>query len=202
MALSFPHGSALTRIAVVAGLALGGPLTIPAFAQGTAAAPLVQGQISLADLAERVMPAVVNISAVTTAESRGRTLPQLPQLGPDTPFGDLFEEFFNRRGQGQQGERQAPQQRRSQSAGSGFVIDPSGLVVTNNHVIGDANEITVVFGDGQRLKAEVVGKDSKVDLALLRVKSDKPLPFVKFGDSDKMRIGDPVMAIGNPFGLG
>ncbi|MDU0343741.1 DegQ family serine endoprotease [Bosea rubneri] len=203
MASKFSHASRLTRIALLAGVALGVPLAAPAFAQGTAVAPLVQGQISLADLAERVMPAVVNIAAVTTSETRGRTLPQLPQLGPDTPFGDLFEEFFNRRGQGgQQGERQAPQQRRSQSAGSGFVIDPSGIVVTNNHVIGDANEITVVFSDGLRLKAEVVGKDAKVDLAVLRVKHDKPLPFVKFGDSDKIRIGDPVMAIGNPFGLG
>ncbi|WP_332683545.1 DegQ family serine endoprotease [Bosea sp. (in: a-proteobacteria)] len=202
MATKLSHGSRLTRIAVVAGFALGVPLAAPAFGQATAVAPLVQGQISLADLAERVMPAVVNIAAVTTSETRGRTLPQLPQLGPDTPFGDLFEEFFNRRGQGQQGERQAPQQRRAQSAGSGFVIDPSGIVVTNNHVIGDANEITIVFGDGLRLKAEVVGKDTKVDLAVLRVKHDKPLPFVKFGDSDKMRIGDPVMAIGNPFGLG
>ncbi len=202
MAPKFPHASRLTRIAVVAVLGLGVPMAPPAFGQATAASPLVQGQISLADLAERVMPAVVNIAAVTTSDTRGRTLPQLPQLGPDTPFGDLFEEFFNRRGQGQQGQGQPPQQRRSQSAGSGFVIDPSGIVVTNNHVIGDANEITVVFGDGLRLKAEVIGKDAKVDLALLRVKHDKPLPSVKFGDSDKMRIGDPVMAIGNPFGLG
>lgn len=125
------------------------------------------------------MPAVVNIAAVTTSDTRGRTLPQIPQLGPDTPFGDLFEEFFNRRGQGQQGQqgrRQAPQQRRSQSAGSGFVIDPSGIVVTNNHVIGDANEITVIFSDGLRLKAEVIGKDSKVDLALLRVKATSRCP--------------------------
>lgn len=202
MAPKFPHASRLTRIAVVAVLGLGVPMAPPAFGQATAASPLVQGQISLADLAERVMPAVVNIAAVTTSDTRGRTLPQLPQLGPDTPFGDLFEEFFNRRGQGQQGQGQPPQQRRSQSAGSGFVIDASGIVVTNNHVIGDANEITVVFGDGLRLKAEVIGKDAKVDLALLRVKHDKPLPFVRFGDSDKMRIGDPVMAIGNPFGLG
>jgi serine protease Do len=86
--------------------------------------------------------------------------------------------------------------------GSGFIIDASGLVITNNHVIGDANDITVILTDGTRLKAEVVGKDAKVDVAVLRVKPDKPLPFVKLGDSDKVRIGDPVMAIGNPFGLG
>lgn len=188
----------LTLAAAVTALALASPVV--GLAQAQANTPLLQGQTSLADLVERVMPAVVNISAVTTADTRGRNMPQLPQLGPDTPFGDLFEEFFNRRNQ--QGERQAPQQRRSQSAGSGFIIDAAGLIVTNNHVIGDANEITAILSDGTRLKAEVVGKDSKVDLAVLRVKSDKPLPFVKFGDSDKMRIGDPVMAIGNPFGLG
>ncbi|RDJ27845.1 Do family serine endopeptidase [Bosea caraganae] len=194
----------------MAGVATLPLMTLPVLAEtplagsGVAGSPLVTGQISLADLAERVMPAVVNISAVTTSDTRNRTLPNLPQLGPDTPFGDLFEEFFNRRGRGggEQGQNQAPQQRRSQSAGSGFVIDASGIVVTNNHVIGDANEITVIFNSGLRLKAEVIGKDTKVDLAVLRVKHDKPLEFVKFGDSDKMRIGDPVMAIGNPFGLG
>ncbi|POR57029.1 Do family serine endopeptidase [Bosea psychrotolerans] len=195
----------LARIALVCSTALLplGAALVPAQANS----PVLAGQVSLADLVDKVMPAVVNISAVTTGDAKGRTLPQLPQLGPDTPFGDLFEEFFNRRGQGrdgqnQQGERQAPQPRRSQSAGSGFVIDASGIVVTNNHVIGDANEITVIFPDGLRLKAEVIGKDAKVDLAVLRVKHDKPLPAVKFGDSDAMRIGDPVMAIGNPFALG
>jgi len=155
---------------------------------------------SFADLAEPIMPAVVNISASTTVEARGRTLPQLP---PGTPFEDLFEEFFNRRGQGPQGPQgESPRQRRSNSLGSGFVIDPSGIVVTNSHVIGDANEISVIFSDGTRLKAEIVGKDSKIDLAVLRVKPDKPLKAVSFGDSEKMRPGDWVIAIGNPFGLG
>ncbi len=161
------------------------------------------------------MEAVVNISAQTTTETRNRTMPNVPGLGPDTPFGDLFEEFFNRRREGQQqgprdqqGENQGPrgqqppQQRRGQSAGSGFVIDPSGIVITNNHVIGEANDITVIFNDGRRLKAEVVGKDPKIDIAVLRVKSDTPLRAVRFGDSDKARIGEWVMAIGNPFGLG
>lgn len=149
---------------------------------------------SFADLAEQVMPAVVNISASTTVETKNRVVPQMPQ---GTPFDDLFEEFFKRRGQG---ENMRP--RRSNSLGSGFIVDASGIVVTNNHVIGDANDITVILQDGTRLKAEIVGKDSKVDLAVLRVKSEKPLPAVKFGDSDKMRAGDWVVAIGNPFGLG
>jgi len=149
---------------------------------------------SFADLADEVTAAVVNISASTTVEARNRTLPQLP---PGTPFEDLFEEFFNRRGQGQgQGQGQGPgsddsgpRQRKSNSLGSGFVIDPSGIVVTNNHVIGDANDISVIFPDGTRLKAEIVGKDSKVDLAVLKVKSDKPLKAVKFGNSDALRPG-------------
>ena len=153
---------------------------------------------SFADLAEQVTGAVVNISASTTVEASNRTLPQLP---PGTPFEDLFEEFFNRRGQGN-GDNAPPRQRRSNSLGSGFVIDPSGIVVTNNHVIGDANDISVIFPDGSRLKAEIVGKDSKVDLAVLKVKTDKPLKAVNFGDSESIRPGDWVMAIGNPFGLG
>jgi serine protease Do len=155
---------------------------------------------SFADLAETVIPAVVNISASTTVEARNRTLPQLP---PGTPFEDLFEEFFNRRGGGNNDNNDSPlRPRRSNSLGSGFVIDSSGIVVTNNHVIGDANDIQVIFADGTRLKAEIVGKDSKIDLAVLRVKPDKPLTAVRFGDSDRLRPGDWVMAIGNPFGLG
>src|SRR5829696_2788119 len=172
-----------------------------------APAPARAAPETFADLAEQVTGAVVNISASTTVEARNRTLPQLPQ---GTPFEDLFEEFFNRRGQQGPGQRPGPegdngphqQQRRSNSLGSGFVIDPSGIVITNNHVIGDANEVYVIWSDGKRLKAEVVGKDPKVDLAVLRVKSDTPLKAVRFGDSDKLRPGDWVMAIGNPFGLG
>jgi serine protease Do len=183
------------RSALIAVFALGATL-LPLGASARSAPE------SFADLAEEIMPAVVNISAATTVEARSRTLPQLPQ---GTPFEDLFEEFFNRRGGpggpgGPGGE--APRQRRSNSLGSGFVVDPSGIVVTNNHVIGDANEITVIFSDGQRLKAEIVGKDSKVDLAVLKVKPEKPLKAVTFGDSEKMRPGDWVLAIGNPFGLG
>jgi len=149
---------------------------------------------SLADLAEKVMDAVVNIKATQKVAQRAAPMPQLP---PGTPFEDMFNDFFNRRGeQNQQG------QQRSSSLGSGFVIDPSGIVVTNNHVIADATDITVVFNDGTELKAELVGKDAKTDLAVLRLKSDKPLKSVKFGDSDKARVGDGVMAIGNPFGFG
>ena len=117
-----------------------------------------------------------------------------------TPFDDLFDEFFQRRQQGN-GNR-APRERGANSLGSGFVVDPSGIVITNNHVIADADDITVIFTDGRKLKATVIGKDAKVDVAVLRVKSDTPLKAVPFGESEKMRVGDWVMAVGNPFGLG
>ncbi|MCE4224297.1 DegQ family serine endoprotease [Methylobacterium sp. C25] len=171
-------------------------------------AAFAKGPESLADLAEQVTDAVVNISASTTVEKSargGRTMPQLPQ---GTPFEDLFEEFFKKRGQrgDNKGDEDGPRQqsRKSNSLGSGFIIDASGIVITNNHVIGDANDIQVILHDGSKLKAEIVGKDSKIDLAILRVKPEagKPLKAVPFGDSDKMRPGDWVMAIGNPFGLG
>ncbi len=167
-------------------------------------AAFAKGPDSLADLAAAVSDAVVNISASQTVEDKRAGVPNLPQ---GTPFDDLFEEFFRRRQQ--QGENggggapaPAPRQRKSSSLGSGFVIDSSGIIITNNHVIADANEITVIFTDGQKLTAEVVGKDAKVDVAVLRVKPDKPLKAVKFGDSDKSRVGDWVLAVGNPFGLG
>ncbi len=188
--------------AVAAVLALGlavapavGPLAVsPAYARGPD---------SLADLAEAVSDAVVNISASTSVEDRrgGGAAPNIPG---DTPFNDLFEEFFRRRqGEGNNNTPPPPrQQRRSASLGSGFVIDSAGIVITNNHVIADATEITVIFTDGTRLKAELVGKDAKVDIAVLKVKPEKPIKAVKFGESEKMRVGDWVMAVGNPFGLG
>ncbi|WP_019906989.1 Do family serine endopeptidase [Methylobacterium sp. 77] len=170
---------------------------------GLATPVLAKGPESLADLADKVTDAVVNISASTTVEAKapGRTMPQLPQ---GTPFEDLFEEFFNKKGQRGDGDSPRPQSRKSNSLGSGFIIDASGIVVTNNHVIGDANDIQVILHNGTKLKAEIIGKDAKIDLAVLRVKpdADKPLKAVPFGDSEKMRPGDWVIAIGNPFGLG
>ncbi|MFG1374595.1 Do family serine endopeptidase [Xanthobacter oligotrophicus] len=165
-----------------------------------APAPLLaapgKGPDTVADVAERVMDAVVNISTSQNVAA-SRSVPQ-PQLPPGSPFEDFFDEFFKRR-QDDGGEQRS---RRVSSLGSGFVIDPSGLIVTNNHVIADADEIFANFNDGSKLKAELIGRDTKTDLALLRVKPDKPLVAVKFGDSEKLRVGDWVMAIGNPFGLG
>ncbi len=154
----------------------------------------LQGPRSVAELAAKLQDSVVNISTSQTVKGpRGIPLPRVPE---GSPFEEFFKEFFNR-----QQEQGTP--RRVNSLGSGFVVDPSGLVVTNNHVIEEADEIIVSFNDGQKLKVEeIVGRDSKTDLAILRVKPEKPLTAVTFGDSRKMRVGDWVMAIGNPFGLG
>jgi serine protease Do len=168
---------------------LGAPLALaPASPAAAQARPT-----NLADLVDQVADAVVNISATQTVEDKD-VAPDLPK---GTPFDEMFEEFFKNHGITPQ-----PRARRAQSLGSGFVVDSSGIVITNNHVVGDANDILVIFTDGRKLKATVIGKDPKVDVAVLKVESDKPLKTVKFGDSDKMRVGDGVMAVGNPFGLG
>ena len=147
-----------------------------------------------------MIDAVVNISTSQTVDMSSNAMPQLP---PGSPFEEFFEEFFkNRRGQGGPGTAGAQTPRRVNSLGSGFIIDASGIVVTNNHVIADADEINVILNDGTTLKADIIGKDNKTDLAVLRVKPDKPLKAVKFGDSDKLRLGEWVIAIGNPFSLG
>lgn len=147
---------------------------------------------SFADLVEKVSGAVVNITTSTTVAARGAPLPQVP---PGSPFEEFFRDFLDR----QQGE---PQSRRSQALGSGFVVSEDGFIVTNNHVIEGADEIQVEFYGGGELPARVIGTDPKTDIALLKVDSDRPLAFVGFGDSDAARVGDWVMAIGNPLGQG
>lgn len=160
-----------------------------------------QGPAPVADLAEQLSPAVVNISTsqkVSSAE--GVPVPSVPE---GTPFREFFEEFFKKQQeQGKTPGGRPNRPRNANSLGSGFVIDAGGTVITNNHVIDGADEIEVIFNDGRRLKAELVGTDAKTDIAVLKVKSDTPLPFVEFGNSSKLRVGDWVMAIGNPFGLG
>ena len=149
---------------------------------------------SFADLAERLLPSVVNVS--TTQSVTGEA---------DQDLEELFRDFFERRGEGE-GDggdgAPAPQRRRASSLGSGFVIDPSGYIVTNHHVIDGAEEVTVRFSDDTVLTAEIVGSDADTDLALLKVETDEPLVAAQWGRSDQTRIGDWVMAIGNPFGLG
>lgn len=162
----------------------------PAFAAGPA---------SVADLAEGLLDSVVNISTSQIVEgTRGMPVPQTPD---GLPFQEFFNDFFKKPKTGEEAE---PPKRRVQSLGSGFVIDAAGIIITNNHVIEDADEITVNFSDGSKLTATLLGKDEKADLAVLQVKPNPahPLKALRFGDSDKMRVGDWVMAIGNPFGLG
>ena len=149
---------------------------------------------SLAPLAEKISPSVVNITTSTVVE--GRTGPR--GIVPEgSPFEDFFREFQDRN---RDGEGQRP--RRSSALGSGFVISEDGFVVTNNHVIEGADEITIEFFSGDELKATVIGTDPNTDIALLKVEANGPLPFVKFGDSDGARVGDWVIAMGNPLGQG
>jgi len=152
---------------------------------------------SFADLAEKLLPAVVNISTTHIVEGEDQRDLGLPQFPPGSPFEEMFKEFFER-----QHKNGAPVKRKTRSLGSGFIIDAKGLIVTNNHVIDDATEIVVSFQDGRDMPAKLIGRDPKTDVALLKVDSKEPLPHVSFGDSDKARVGDWVLAIGNPFGLG
>src|ERR1700739_400953 len=160
-----------------------------------------RGPEGIADVAEKVIDAVVNISTSQTVEAKGggdgrNTIPQLP---PGSPFEEFFDDFFKNRKGGKGGDLQP---HKTNSLGSGFIIDPDGVVVTNNHVIADADEINVILNDGTKIKADIVGIDKKTDLAVLKFKPPHPLTTVKFGDSDKLRLGDWVIAIGNPFSLG
>lgn len=148
---------------------------------------------SFADLAAKVTPAVVNISSSRkVAESDGQDMPAFPE---GSPFEQFFKQFEERQG----GHKQM---HKAMSLGSGFVIDPAGYVVTNNHVIEESTDITVTLADGTEYPAKLIGTDPKTDLALLKVAPKKPLTAVAWGDSDKARVGDWVMAVGNPFGLG
>ncbi|THD75664.1 DegQ family serine endoprotease [Thalassobius vesicularis] len=148
---------------------------------------------SLADLAEKISPSVVNITTSTVVASQAGPNPIVPE---GSPFEEFFKDFQNRN----QGQGDRP--RRSSALGSGFVISEDGFIVTNNHVIESADEIEIEFFGGETLKATLVGTDPNTDIALLKVEADKPLPYVTFGDSDKMRVGDWVMAMGNPLGQG
>jgi serine protease Do len=145
--------------------------------------------VSFADLAERLMPSVVNISTTQTVVTRSNPFPGL-EFPPGSPFGDMFKEFGT------------PQERKSAALGSGFIIDEKGIVVTNNHVIQDAEDIIVRVNGDKEYKAKVLGADPLMDIAVLQLETNEKFVPIVFGDSDKARIGDWVIAIGNPFGLG
>ena len=182
-------------LAVLAGAALLAGLLLPppaAFAQKFAPSD------GFGDLVARISPAVVNVSTRKDVAAEGQTdMPAMPQFPPGSPFEEFFKEFFDRDKQ-----QQEQQPRRSFSLGSGFVIDASGFVVTNNHVIADADEITVIFSDESEYPAKLIGTDSKTDLALLKIERPEPFPHVDWANSDEVRVGDWMIAIGNPFGLG
>ncbi len=174
----------------------------------TSPVALIQQQ-SFAPLVKKVAPAVVNISVTQKAEPAQKMAEEQgenPVPGfPNSPFDEFLRKFFEQ--QNPNGERHAfPEapggQARRIALGSGFIIDPSGYVVTNNHVVGDAAKVEVILHDGSKYTAKIVGRDAKTDLAVLKVKADKPLPYVSFGDSGSAQVGDWVMAVGNPFGLG
>ncbi|MFM7336253.1 MAG: Do family serine endopeptidase [Tabrizicola sp.] len=162
---------------------------------GLSVAPVHEAQAfgapeSFAELAEKISPSVVNITTSAMVAAPADGMPMVPE---GSPFEDFFDDFG---GPGPGG----PQ--RSEALGSGFVISEDGYIVTNNHVIEGADEIEIEFFSGQKLKAKLVGTDPKTDIALLKVESDKPLEYVSFGNSDLMRVGDWVMAMGNPLGQG
>lgn len=180
--------------------------SVVAFVFAACGAPLAHAAAApetFAPLVEKLTPAVVNVYTTQKIKTNpmmglGMQLPDDPRL---EPFRQFFEQFGGMQG-GIPGMPMAPQEREVQSLGSGFIIDAAGYVVTNNHVIADADEVSIKLHDETELKAEIVGRDSKTDLALLKVKSAKPLPYVSFGNSDTARVGDWVVVIGNPFGLG
>ena len=168
---------------------LGALTTLLVIAQATFATARTD---SFADLAEKISPAVVNITTSTVVATGTGPSPVVPE---GSPFEDFFREFRDRSGNGDR-------PRRSSALGSGFVISEDGYIVTNNHVIESADEIIIEFFEGGELEATVIGTDPKTDIALLKVETDVPLPFVSFGDSDTARVGDWVMAMGNPLGQG
>jgi serine protease Do len=173
----------------------------PAAARDSAIPP--GAPASFADLTDTLLPAVVNISSTQKIEKpSAENLPEMPQFPPGSPFEDFFQEFMDKRGEnggGDGGDMEAP----AASLGSGFIIDADkGYIVTNNHVVKDAEEVRVTFHDDSTVEAKVVGKDEKMDLAVLKVEPKKKLTAVPFGNSDVLRVGDWVVAIGNPFGLG
>jgi serine protease Do len=153
-----------------------------------------------ADLAEKVSPAVVNVSTThEAAKTDGASERGAIPFPEGSPFEKFFKDFQDRFGQnGQPDTRRGPMT----ALGSGFIVDPEGYVVTNNHVVEDASKVQVNLSDGRSFDAEIVGTDARTDLALLRIRTDKDLPYVSFGDSDKVRVGNLVVAVGNPFGLG
>ncbi len=208
MRFSMMSGGWLRQVAFVGALSAvlsGAPLALAQSAQ-----PAIVQMPSFAPIVKKVLPAVVNISVIEKSDvaSSDDTMPD-QDMGPNNnPFQGFppspFDEFLRRFFQQQQRQfQQSPIPEGQRVAlGSGFIIDPSGYVVTNNHVVEDAGKVTVILQDGSRHPAKVIGRDPKTDLALLKIESKAPLPYVTWGDSEATEVGDWVLAVGNPFGLG
>jgi serine protease Do len=206
-----------TKTRILTALALTTALTAPVLIapmftapSAVAAAPTASGVQDFSDLAAKVTPAVVNV-AVTMKGGAGDDESRESRMSPDQQkqLEEFMQKFAERFGMpmqpGQPGKPGARPQRpthKGQAVGTGFIIDEKGWIVTNHHVVGKADEITVTMSDGRKLPAKLMGGDEKTDIALLKVESSKPLPYVSFGDASKVRVGQPVMAVGNPFGLG
>ena len=191
-----------TKSRLLAALALSTALSAPALIVPLfTAPPALAGEAThdFADLAAKVTPAVVNVAVTMKVGGTGDEMHM-----SDPSRQSEMEEFMQRFAErfGQQGRPHARPQQKAQAVGTGFIVDPSGIIVTNNHVAGKADSITVTLSDGRKLSAKLLGADEKTDLAVLKVESDKPLPYVSFGDASKIRVGQSVMAVGNPFGLG
>ncbi len=214
---SFPRTKLMLAVLVVAAAGTGvalAPLPRAATPSASSSAPLVTGLPSFAPLVKQVMPAVVNISATETGnfaadeDQNDQNNNDQDQSGPDqgpfqgfppSPFDQFLKRFFGEQGLGQM---QPSPHAQGIALGSGFIIDPAGYVVTNNHVIAHAKKVTVIFQDGSKHPAKIIGHDAKTDLALLKIDAPKPLPFVSWGNSGASQVGDWVIAVGNPFGLG
>jgi serine protease Do len=206
-------GKRLRFATYAAAVALAVAITPLAQAADTATppSPAVAALPSFSPLVKKVLPAVVNISATLKAgaltgddadndqdQDQDQATPDNPLQGfPQSPFDEMLRKFFE-----QQGRPMPRTQQHSVALGSGFIIDPSGYVVTNNHVVQNADKVTVIFQDDSQHPAKVIGRDSKTDLALLKIDAPKPLPYVSWGDSTTEEVGDWVLAVGNPFGLG
>jgi serine protease Do len=222
MSLLSPRAaSTFRRSALAAGSALSLALAPAAMAQVAApAAPVIVQLPTLAPLVKKVLPAVVNVSVQMKPgaasdedegdqdqdqdQDQGQGQDQGPDMGPQqgmpqSPFDQFLRRFFHdQQGGGMPVEPHAERM----ALGSGFIIDPSGYIVTNNHVVEDADKVTVIFQDDSKETAKVIGRDDKTDLALLKIDAPKPLPYVEWGDSNSVQVGDWVLAVGNPFGLG
>jgi serine protease Do len=194
---------------ILAALALTTALTAPVLVVPLLTAPpAIAGQAvaqDLSDLAAKVTPAVVNVAVTMKAGAADDDETQMADRSQQQQMEEFMQRFAERFGQ--QGQPGKPQMKphaaqKAQAVGTGFIVDANGWIVTNFHVAGKADSITVTLADGRKLPAKMVGGDEKTDLALIKVESDKPLPYVTFADATKVRVGQPVMAVGNPFGLG